>query len=54
MSADDKMKRMMIVLRKENHREKRNEIMRLGRRSVEGKTMVFIKAAQMNEIRRAT
>jgi hypothetical protein len=52
MSVDDKMKRMMVVWRKENHREKRNMIMKSGRHTVNGQVVVTVKAEQMSEIRR--
>jgi hypothetical protein len=52
MSTDDKMKRMMVVWRKENHREKRNMIMKSGRHTVNGQVVVLVKAEHMREIRR--
>lgn len=54
MSTDAKMRRMMTMLHKREALEKRSEIMKSGRRVVQGRVMVFLKAAQMNEMRRAT
>ena len=54
MSADAKMRRMMTMLHRKEALEKRSEIMKSGRRVVQGRVMMFLKAAQMNEIRRPT
>jgi len=54
MSTDAKMRRMVTMLHRREALEKRSDIMRSGRRVVQGRIMIFLKAAQMNEIRRVT
>ncbi len=51
MSAE-KMKRMAALLSKYERREKRNAIYGAARRVVQGRVILLLKAAQMEELRR--
>ena len=51
MSMDDKMKRMMVILRKENHREKRMRVLQDARRYVSGQIWLVLKPEDREMLR---
>lgn len=51
MSADERMKRMMVILNKYESRKKRSEIYGAARKVVQDRVVLLLKAGQMEQLR---